>query len=754
MAKSKVRDETLKAKQLMDNFLNPIMSLSMFVLMNRRVVTGLWPEAKHAVLQRRFQSFARLGEEEGTSTFLAGDFAVPLDFGKDQGHTSGGQSLELEPDVSRAWRPPAESVGSGQGGKAPPILHRSVSAEEGRLVLQLQTLHLFDRVFWPAHAGDLRNIHVLSLKTFHCFPASVAQNGAGGGDGSCPIPNPSPSPSPLSLYSVVQRVVLDVLQQLHPSHPLATTNVQRLSRLMHKKVVQKMRINTNVPITDWIFVTLSHVLVALQRVRVLLADVLEKFDISHKRDPVPGPRREAMEAQLRIALGGEEASQHLLFVEACMEFLLNAYAAGKEELSQHLGMDAFISFTLFAQQVMNSQSVLDISQLSRLSSTDEDVLDDDSEMSPERYNLEFAGEVAEDATAPSKGGLSPLLNMSHLEILQLLTQPIVDVDPASCNGVIISAFGLEKEEGASAATFHAHLQTHRMALDLVAREPHSKKFQAASLKDMAQPMETMCEGRVSARVGQRAADTRTELRHAAVQWQRCLHVFDAHWSPWISPDAQDIGSRLADHSGSTMRRMLMEHTFAVPDYSHAVYSAHRGPRACSPTSTMEMRDHVDTVASIEAAGASAIKSRDPLQQAVGAWGEEDLGGGGGGVDDDDDGDDGGGHSGDKAGAGARNYKDNDHEPPVEGCALPAWVHMLGWQPEEKFVFRADKVKRIMLDDVTSGMLLLSNRYIYFAPVKATRGVQRSELLVDERWPLAHVTEMYGRRYLLQVCAAL
>jgi hypothetical protein len=158
-----------------------------------------------------------------------------------------------------------------------------------------------------------------------------------------------------------------------------------------------------------------------------------------------------------------------------------------------------------------------------------------------------------------------------------------------------------------------------------------------------------------------------------------------------------------------------------------------------------MRNHVDTVASIEAAGASAIKSRDPLQQAVGAWGEEDLGGG--------DGDDGGTHSGDKAGAGARSDKNDDVEPPVEGCALPAWVHVLGWQPEEKFVFRADKVKRIMLDDVTSGTLLLSNRYLYFAPVKVTTGVRRTALLVDERWPLAHVTEMYGRRYLLQVCAA-
>ena len=127
-----------------------------------------------------------------------------------------------------------------------------------------------------------------------------------------------------------------------------------------------------------------------------------------------------------------------------MEFLLNAYAAGKEELSQHLGMDAFISFTLFAQQVMNSQSVLDIS---RHTSTDEDVVDDDSDMSPERYSLEFAGEAAEDASAPSKEGLSPLLNMSHLEILQLLTQPIVDVDPAAAMVSSFPHLGLSRRRG-------------------------------------------------------------------------------------------------------------------------------------------------------------------------------------------------------------------------------------------------------------------------------------------------------------------
>lgn len=90
---------------------------------------------------------------------------------------------------------------------------------------------------------------------------------------------------------------------------------------------------------------------------------------------------------------------------------------------------------------------------------------------------------------------------------------------------------------------------------------------------------------------------------------------------------------------------------------------------------------------------------------------------------------------------------------------PEWTIGYHWGANERSITLVE-ASRITLDKVMSGQLLLTNKHLYFHPRKVVGGLalagkaKNSSLISfhDRRWNIEGLSEVYGRRYLLQNCA--
>ena len=84
---------------------------------------------------------------------------------------------------------------------------------------------------------------------------------------------------------------------------------------------------------------------------------------------------------------------------------------------------------------------------------------------------------------------------------------------------------------------------------------------------------------------------------------------------------------------------------------------------------------------------------------------------------------------------------------------PAWTYLFSWGADEKILLSFE-VTQIQVDQAIGGILLLSNKCIYFHCKKRINpnAHNQSKPFFDRRWSLDRLVEAYGRRYLLQNCA--
>ena len=238
---------------------------------------------------------------------------------------------------------------------------RGQDPDEGRLGLVLQTLQLFDAIFWPHKSGTLRNKHMLRFIKAQTQaaqqssrsvtpgppPAAFTQSepvlfdpissqtgpvpleSSSGTQQSTtpPLTHPAPTPallspkgaplqSPIStsktlpvapvqapsisLYTSIIRLSLNAFQMLSPLTDLASLNVRRLHELLLSQ--EKVSPYTT-PVDDWLLAAVLHVTVNLQRVASSLFPIFHKIAINVPLLTVPimGPEsaRETYEAAFR-----------------------------------------------------------------------------------------------------------------------------------------------------------------------------------------------------------------------------------------------------------------------------------------------------------------------------------------------------------------------------------------------------------------------------------------------------------------------
>jgi hypothetical protein len=85
---------------------------------------------------------------------------------------------------------------------------------------------------------------------------------------------------------------------------------------------------------------------------------------------------------------------------------------------------------------------------------------------------------------------------------------------------------------------------------------------------------------------------------------------------------------------------------------------------------------------------------------------------------------------------------------------PAWSYLFQWTSDERILCLLSNVTQIQVDQAIQGVLLLTNKCLYFHAKKRTNPNSHNACkpLVDRRWPLDRLCEIYSRRYLLQNCA--
>ena len=337
-----------------------------------------------------------------------------------------------------------------------------------------------------------------------------------------------------------------------------------------------------------------------------------------------------------------------------------------------------------------------------------------------------------------------------LRALRLLRDTYFHTDLLRVVGVVQALSNLELLETVSAqqhiqelSVFSDSLQAQRdFGRGMVEEMTELNNLSASVLKIMLYREQT------------RAAAKRTEealtLKNVAVQWEDCMRIFEMDWSPWCATSSWDQraqGERAAEghfelskHKDSLMRRMLLTRSPEPIDHSDAAYLEGKQ----RDQMLFELGLPLNSVLPGDAAAGtpdqhfSSILKNDlvrPPHNKADLWGEEE-----------EDGDD-------EVLPGGKGQHLNQLN--IFGNASekrPQWTYAFNWHSDERALLQLE-ASQITIEKVLFGVLLLTNKFLYFHPRKQTGGLaQESKSYQDQRWHLDRLVEAYGRRYLLQNCA--
>ena len=148
--------------------------------------------------------------------------------------------------------------------------------------------------------------------------------------------------------------------------------------------------------------------------------------------------------------------------------------------------------------------------------------------------------------------------------------------------------------------------------------------------------------------------------------------------------------------------MLLERTYTVPDYSNSVYGPSRDKskdmgkgKDKDKDSSGDVREGAGMEVVVDDAALMDVDARAPratirsrrtgtTTKTLENW-----------VDDEDDEND----VNVNVGVGNQDQADDGVVDEVHRGDVPWWVYVLGWQSDERLIFRADRTKRIQLEEV-------------------------------------------------------
>ena len=124
-------------------------------------------------------------------------------------------------------------------------------------MLVLQTLRVFDVLFWPDSDGPMLNVAIMRFRKESYRRPNLPENQQ----------NLKQRMRSMSVFSAALRMCLYVLNHLSPLSYAAVVNLKRLRAIMH---ATPQMIQFNIPINDWVAVTALNLTLQLFRLRQVL----------------------------------------------------------------------------------------------------------------------------------------------------------------------------------------------------------------------------------------------------------------------------------------------------------------------------------------------------------------------------------------------------------------------------------------------------------------------------------------------------
>lgn len=149
--------------------------------------------------------------------------------------------------------------------------------EDGKLTLALETLQLFDSLFWSTDSLTLKNAQI--LKYTNRSPTMLIQS-SGTASGVLK-PDPEHPPLVMPIYFHVFRLSLYALNSLSPMNSLSYLNVFRIRALLRPMSSQSLLPPQLVPVPQLLVASLAHMTIQMQRLAYALSFIYSKLGLAN-----------------------------------------------------------------------------------------------------------------------------------------------------------------------------------------------------------------------------------------------------------------------------------------------------------------------------------------------------------------------------------------------------------------------------------------------------------------------------------------
>lgn len=705
-------------------------------------------------------------------------------------------------------------------------LERGHNVEEGRLILILQCLRLFDEIFWPDETGPFRDKnYLLYLKDTSVkdpFPLSSSPTGEESSNknvnnesNSSNSESKKSSKECLTLFSSTMKICLYVHIKLSPLIDMSNINVLRMRLLLKSSFIKKKQLRQNTPVDDWLVSCLLQVTTSLQRISVSLTNIYELLGIVHELTiPVLSAsninneynnsqdkdlplfekllENDLLLHQIHTIFDSIPGKNLIKFIRISINLLIDACSDHELILSKALGKKILTILKNFSTRCKSKfLDVVDIVnenvELKKTSSNsvenfegrarstsffnrnDSKVDEDDNEDFYSRssdLNIDDRPEIfipkkLDHLNEPKAFG-------KHVvELLQLLRDPFFNIDLLSSIRVVMSITSLESHEKVCSKSFSNTIMGIRNNLEKY-RHPWKRVYEELTvLRNLNTSVSSMIATQEKNRKTSKKSIELIDLKIVSSSWHNCLQIFEKDWSPWynqdLDPNDPQKGASyiLSDHRDSRMRRFLLMKSSESIDHTDAAYEIgkQRDQHAFEMGEDLELSS---SESSCVVASSSLFLKTDLLRSNItninhnsGStidtnWGDED--------DEDED-------EYDLESPSTSKTTTAELIGSITATGLigglsqfagidkrPHWTFAYHWGKEEKVVHLIDGTY-IQLEFVVAGVILITNKFIYFHPRKQIGGLHpnATQALTERRWHLDRLIEAYGRRYLLQNC---
>ena len=513
-------------------------------------------------------------------------------------------------------------------------LERGSENNDGRMVLMIQIVRLFDEIFWQNYNQISHFDYVLRYRKDILTFINEDNESTDKGD-----------TKGLTLFSCIIRSCLFIHNSMSPYQELATLNIHRMRALF--KVRQDIDVATMrfTPVHDWLMCVVLRIIFNIQRVATTLTPLYEFIGIKRKLAVTsygPAPSSEEIKSHqqeeegifLRLSdepiklnkvkqfFANNMGKQLIEYIRASMNLLNDAYTHYLEPLGRVFTpddlefMETFIHFYLgeFTQSgnlfngsndscsmnvpvftKVNHAVDVKVGNNKRESMTTEDiVMNDDSDAdsfaasegtdtkeSESKNDCDTYVGTASTTKTPlatqTTEGCPEINTQIIVSFLRLLRFHFLWIDFLRNERIMKLFTALEKYESLG-------LKSYNQGMNAINKEVQKSNFgvwhkvheEIKELRDLNSSLVSMMNSHDKSRIAVKKSVESSYLKRAASSWHALLRTFEASWSPFSNEENQKVivaraMYKLSTHRDRRMRRMVLERTNDTLDHSSAAY---------------------------------------------------------------------------------------------------------------------------------------------------------------------------------------